>query len=313
MQWKFTFEPRTIRIHMIQVLENNISTLKIHISSQQHRPVSLDICRESRALALQKYSTLLTSNASQVESVLRSSYSGQFDNVKIIGFLGERIDFESDTLMLVNFKHPTSPAPSLMSLVSGDKVKKVLWSRSVSLRQHRQISWRRVAAYFPNLDEFNLVFGEYNWAPTQQTNNGQCLLPMDSNLVDLFHFYHFTHSRRTRSLARNYAPLINGFSLAETCKESFLGFVMESTAPEKWSKMKFSMNFWTEDKCAPKVLAIGWTRVISQLRDLPRFSRSQWKDQSFPTPVRFRLDVCDEDEELLSRYDGMSLLFREES
>ena len=261
-------------------------------------------------MALERYSTLLTSDVSHVESVLIAAYG--YDNVIISGSR-ELIDFEHDTLMLIDFSY-LLPGLPFASFVPGDKIRNVLWSRSRSLFPATQLvmDWDQIAAYFPNLKEFNLVLGEYLGTSAEKDQNQQYLLPLDSNLVDLFSFYLANHPKSIPSFVLYATNLLNRFGEAATINHTFWSFAMGDKVPEKWSKLKFSMSIWTEEnRLSSNALSVGWNTLFGRLKDVPRLLRAEYKDCSFPRKIRFRRDVCDDNGELLSRYDGLKLLFEE--
>jgi hypothetical protein len=128
-------------------------------------------------LALTRYNTLLVSDVPLIEKVRKSSFANEYDDVVVNGFRGERINFELDTLMMVDFKFPPPSKLSFASFISGEKVKSILLSRGITFEPPEwEMDWARLANYFPNLDSFYLVFGEFCGAPVQKSKNNQWLL-----------------------------------------------------------------------------------------------------------------------------------------
>ncbi|KUJ13445.1 uncharacterized protein LY89DRAFT_737424 [Mollisia scopiformis] len=285
---------------------------KISIDAVGHKrlPIALSICHESRELALTRYSPLLTSDASTTETVLRQFEQQSYGNVVLLGVRHMQIDFTRDTLMIFE---PEVQISSIASYIHGERVERLVWSRiTSSYIGPWDINWARFAVDFPDLKYLNLVFGTSSWAAgVSGPRVNEQMIPMDSNLEDLFHFYQDITKRPHSNVGRDLSTLFFEFSHVARNRRNFWNFVIGPSAPSPWYKLSFETSFWTTKRALDSLLSLTYPIRVNSVYQLPRHSHKTWRHLEFPRIVLFRREVCDMDDQLFSRYEGIQELFRE--
>ncbi|KAF8854524.1 hypothetical protein BDZ45DRAFT_747436 [Acephala macrosclerotiorum] len=319
--WDHTFEPRTVHIYIGESAEPDDGPelesfilhgpcLQITIASDQPLPLALSICQESRQCALGRYTALLTSDCSEIEQVLRTSNIVRFGDVKIFGSRYMPIDFERDTLVITDLATPLKPR--ITSFIDRHRVRNLAWSQATLERQTTwNINWAKVASNFPNLETLNLVFGDRNCPQKLESRSVEDhLMPMDSNLEDLFYFFGDQFRRNINVPGGDQSSLFFEFQQSSIIKEKYWTFVTGDKAPPQWFKMVFTTSFWTTKRALDRLLSVGYPMHIDSVHQLPPYLQAKWRD-ALPRTFWFRRDVCHRDDSLRSRYDGIQLLFSE--
>ncbi|CZR52647.1 uncharacterized protein PAC_02524 [Phialocephala subalpina] len=323
--WQHTFEPRTVHMYLGENGEpdededgeedgeddvDSLPLLQVTIASDQPLPEAFSVCKESREFAMIRYTTLLTSDPLDIEEILRISNPTRFSDVKILGSRYMPIDLERDTLVITDLATPLDPA--MPSFIAKHRVRNLVLSQA-TLEHHTtwDVKWAKVAANFPNLKTLNLAFGDRTCPMNSDERDVEDhLIPMDSNLEDLFHFFHHQFGRNRNRPGADMNCLFFEFQQSSIIKEKYWAFATGDKAPSQWFKMVFTTSFWTTKRALDHLLSVGWPMQISNVRQLPRDERDKWRD-ALPRTFWFRRDVCYRDDSLRSRYDGIQQLFSE--
>ncbi|CZR63681.1 uncharacterized protein PAC_13578 [Phialocephala subalpina] len=320
MIWDYSFEARTVHMYLDEINKDD-GLLDLHciFASDKPLPAALSVCKESRQLALRRYQKLDTDMPFEHEEDLEFSYDQLevYHRIRVRGHRNARVNFDLDTVLITGinldpiwswFLATHSIKNLALDLVDADDPSYIVDPK-----------WKGLARRFPNLKNLNLVFGEGCYIPGKRSAElSQIefpLLPMDSNIEDLFHHKWQLTLRKFRYYPFHDLSLyVHICSRATSIKESLRAFLAQDTAPQEWVDLMWEATFLADTKFnQPLAVRVGHVVEVDNLQQLPTMLRERHKDSQFPKNMFASWSMGDGVEDLYSRYDGLQLLFGEVS